>query len=66
MTDDKRLDMRQACKDMRHVLIYHFGYKDIIKDSVNYIDEVDDDELQEIHRRLLMIVKSQIGRKKIR
>ncbi len=66
MTDDKRLELRQACKDMRHVLIHHFGYKDIVKDSVGYIDAVDDDELQEIHRRLLMIVKSQISRKKIR
>lgn len=51
-------EMRQACKDMRHILINHFGYKDIIKDSAGYIDTVEKGELEEIYRRLMMIVKT--------
>ena len=51
-------EMRQACKDMRYILINHFGYKDIIKDSAGYIDTVEKEELEEIYRRLMMIVKT--------
>lgn len=56
-------EMRQACKDMRHILINHLGYKDIIKDSSGYIDVVEKEELEEIYRRLMMIVKTKAIRK---
>ena len=60
MTVDQK---RQNCKDMRDVLILHFGYKDFNKDSVGYIDNASTEEIHTLHKRLLSIVTGKVLRK---
>jgi hypothetical protein len=54
---------RQNCKDMRETLILHFGYKDLNKDSVAYINNASTEEIHTLHKRLLSIVTGKVLRK---
>ena len=54
---------RQNCKDMRDALILHFGYKDLNKDSIAYINNASPEEIHTLHKRLLSIVTGKVLRK---
>lgn len=54
---------RQNCKDMREALILHYGYKDLNKNSVAYIDNASTEEINLLHQRLSGIVKDKLLRK---
>ena len=54
---------RQNCKDMRDALILHYGYKDLNKDSVSYIDNASREEIDLLHNRLVGIVRGKVLRK---
>lgn len=54
---------RQNCKDMRDALILHYGYKDLNKDSVAYIDSASREEIDILHNKLVSIVRGKVLRK---
>lgn len=54
---------RQNCKDMRDALILHYGYKDLNKDSVAYIDNASREEIDLLHNKLISIVRGKVLRK---
>lgn len=60
MTTDQK---RQNCKDMREALILHYGYKDLNKDSVAYIENASKEEIDLLHSRLSGIIKGKLLRK---
>lgn len=48
---------------MREALILHYGYKDLNKDSVAYIDNASTEEINLLHQRLSGIVKDKLLRR---
>ena len=54
---------RQNCKDMREALILHYGYKDLNRDSVAYIENASREEIDLLHNRLVGIGRGKVLRK---
>lgn len=48
---------------MRDALILHYGYKDLNKDSVAYIDNASREEINLLHNKLVSIVRGKVLRK---
>jgi hypothetical protein len=48
---------------MREALILHYGYKDLNRDSVAYIENASREEIDLLHNRLVGIVRGKVLRK---
>ena len=48
---------------MREALILHYGYKDLNRDSVAYIENASREEIDLLHNRLVGIVRDKVLRK---